>query len=400
MTIFDLFGTNDSAKEDEPEEYIPCRVFDWRGQNKSIQFNAFREGRNGSMKFDYIIGNPPYQEEMEGTSDTPVYNHFMDAAYEIGEKVELITPARFLFNAGKTPKAWNKKMLEDEHLQVLFYDGRPNGVFPGNEIKGGVAVTYHDKTRNTGAIEHFIPDEVLRNILHKVREHHAFSPLSNVINATEHFKLNGKMYDDHPEFLTMMIKVGNKEVPMVSKGHESDLTSNILDKNASMFSEEKPNDGYEYIRVYGRQGGRRIALYFRADYMQPNDGLHSYKVVVAESNNNGSFGETLVDPFVADKDIATTQTFITMGFCREKSEAEALLKYIKGKFARAMLGTLKITQHNKRETWRNVPLQDFTANSDINWSVPIKAIDQQLYKKYGLSDEEINFIETHVKEME
>ena len=207
------------------------------------------------------------------------------------------------------------------------------------------------------------------------------------------------MYEDHPEFLTMMVKVGNKEVPLVSKGHESDLTSNILDKNPTMFTEYRPNDGYEYIRVYGRQNGKRVARYFRADYMQPNVGLHSYKVVLPESNNNGTFGETLVDPFVADKDIATTQTFITMGFCDNKFEAEALLKYICGKFARAMLGTLKITQHNKRETWRNVPLQDFSSSSDIDWSVTKKAIDQQLYKKYNLSDEEIAFIETNVKEM-
>ena len=387
---------------DEPSEEIVgtlSKIKNWRSKY-SFEYKKLKE--TGFMKkkmFDFIIGNPPYQDEMEGTSDTPVYNYFMDAAYGIGEKVELITPARFLFNAGKTPKAWNKKMLEDEHLQVLFYDGRPNGVFSGNEIKGGVAITYRDKTRNTGAIEHFIPDEVLRNILYKVRAHHTFTTLSKIINATEHFKLNGKMYEDHPEFLTMMVKVGNKEVPLVSRGHESDLTSNILDKNARMFSEEKPSDGNEYIRVYGRQGGRRIALYFRADYMQPNEGLHKYKVVVPESNNDGTFGETLVGPFVADKDIATTQTFITMGFCDTKYEADALLKYICGKFARAMLGTLKITQHNKREAWRNVPMQDFTVNSDIDWSLPINEIDRQLYKKYRLSDEEITFIETHVKEM-
>ena len=55
------------------------------------------------MKFDYVIGNPPYQETQEGTSDNPIYNCFMDAAYEIAEKVELITPARFLFDAVKTP---------------------------------------------------------------------------------------------------------------------------------------------------------------------------------------------------------------------------------------------------------------------------------------------------------
>lgn len=64
-----------------------------------------------------------------------------------------------------------------------------------------------------------------------------------------------------------------------------------------------------------------------------------------------------------------------------------------------MLGILKITQDNNRETWRMVPNQDFTLNSDINWNTSIANIDKQLYKKYGLSPEEIDFIETHVKEM-
>ena len=127
LSLFDLFDLGD--KQDEPEEKPPCRIFDWRGQKKSIEFNAFKEGRQGSMKFDYIIGNPPYQEENDGTSDNPIYNMFMDAAYEISEKVELITPARFLFNAGKTPKAWNKKMLEDEHLSILHYEQDSSSVF-------------------------------------------------------------------------------------------------------------------------------------------------------------------------------------------------------------------------------------------------------------------------------
>lgn len=65
-----------------------------------------------------------------------------------------------------------------------------------------------------------------------------------------------------------------------------------------------------------------------------------------------------------------------------------------------MLGTLKVTQDNNKGTWKNVPLQDFTSNSDIDWSKSISEIDQQLYKKYELDEEEINFIETHVKEMD
>lgn len=73
------------------------------------------------------------------------------------------------------------------------------------------------------------------------------------------------------------------------------------------------------------------------------------------------------------------------------------MKYIKTKFCRALLGVLKITQDNTQSKWACVPLQDFTADSDIDWSKSIPEIDQQLYKKYDLNEEEINFIETHVK---
>ena len=121
------------------------------------------------MKFDFCIGNPPYQEEMEGTSDSPVYNSFMEATYGIGEKVELITPARFLFNAGKTPKIWNQKMLSDKHFTVLSYEPDGTKVFPGTDIKGGVAVHYHDMKKDFGAIEVFTAFEELNDILKKVK---------------------------------------------------------------------------------------------------------------------------------------------------------------------------------------------------------------------------------------
>ena len=76
------------------------------------------------MKFFAAIGNPPYNVEAQktSTSDDPIYHVFMDEAYKVADKVELITPARFLANAGKTPVSWNKKMLADEHLKVLFYE--------------------------------------------------------------------------------------------------------------------------------------------------------------------------------------------------------------------------------------------------------------------------------------
>ena len=85
--------------------------------------------------------------------------------------------------------------------------------------------------------------------------------------------------------------------------------------------------------------------------------------------------------------------------CIRDREASACLEYVKTKFARCLLGTLKVTQHNGRDTWMNVPLQDFTSNSDIDWSQSVANIDRQLYAKYQLSAEEIEFIERMIKPM-
>ena len=90
---------------------------------------------------------------------------------------------------------------------------------------------------------------------------------------------------------------------------------------------------------------------------------------------------------------------MSIGSFDTEGEAKACYKYICSKFSRAMLGVLKITQHNSPEKWAYVPLQDFTPNSDIDWSKTIPEIDQQLYRKYGLDAAEIEFIETHVKPM-
>ena len=128
--------------------------------------------------------------------------------------------------------------------------------------------------------------------------------------------------------------------------------------------------------------------------------MNKYKVFLSSANGNGIFGETLTPPFVVDPGVASTETFLSIGLFDDRFSANNLLKYIQTKFARSLLGALKKTHHITVETWSFVPIQDFTPQSDINWSKSISEIDQQLYKKYGLSQEEIDFIETNVKEME
>lgn len=98
--------------------------------------------------------------------------------------------------------------------------------------------------------------------------------------------------------------------------------------------------------------------------------------------------------------VGNTQTFISIGDFKTEFEANAVMKYIKSKFARVMLGILKITQDNTSKVWKLVPMQDFTPNSDIDWSQSINDIDQQLYRKYDLSQNQIDFIESKVQEMD
>lgn len=343
--------------------------------------------------FDFVIGNPPYQEDMKDTSDAPVYNLFMDAAYNVAEKVELITPARFLFNAGKTPKVWNRKMLSDPHVKVLRYEQNSSRLFPNTDIKGGVAVTYRDENKEFGAIGVFTSYDELCTIQAKVSSHFAFNSLSGWIYAPESYKFSETLWLEHPELKSRL-----------SKGHDYDIVTNIFSKLPEIFYDRPLSQG-DYLGVVGLIKNKRHTKWIKRKYIKPHPNLMSYKIVLPKSNGTGAIGEVLStpligEPLIGEPLIGHTQSFISIGALSSVEEAEALLKYIKTKFARTLLGILKITQDNKKSTWQHVPLQDFTTSSDIDWSQSIADIDQQLYRKYDLDEHEINFIETHVKEME
>jgi hypothetical protein len=343
-----------------------------------------------SKKFDVVIGNPPYQEEAQGagTRDTPVYHLFMDAAYEVGKKAVLITPARFLFNAGFTPKAWNTRMLADTHLTVPHYVPNSDELFPGTDIKGGIAVTYRDDARQVDPIITFTRYPELNTILHKMMKSHGGS-LEALITTSRSFRYMPKLYEDNPELLALR-----------PRGNEALVESNALEQFSKVFHEAQPGDGNDYVQVLGLVDRARVYRWIRRDYFGGPKSLSKFKVALPKANGSGVLGEALSTPVVLGPDMGTTHTFITIGSFDTEAEAQACLKYVKSKLARAMLGVVKITQDNKRHAWRHVPMQDFTAGSEIDWTVSIPQIDAQLYAKYGLDPDEIAFIEAKVKPME
>ena len=145
---------------------------------------------------------------------------------------------------------------------------------------------------------------------------------------------------------------------------------------------------------------QRVIKYIDKRYIKNVENLDKYKVFVPKANGTGALGEVLSTPLIGEPLIGSTETFISIGAFNTKEEAKNTMSYIRTKFARTMLGILKITQDNTAKTWKLVPMQDFTANSDIDWTKSISEIDQQLYRKYNLSQDEIDFIETKVQVME
>ena len=186
---------------------------------------------------------------------------------------------------------------------------------------------------------------------------------------------------------------------MQGKGTAAKITSNAFENLPEIFLESESECNGKGVKIMGRINSKREIRWIKAEYLQYCNYLDYYNVFVPEANGTGAIGEVLSTPVIGVPVIGHTDTFLSIGKFASAQEASACLKYVKSKFARCMLGTLKATQHNPKNTGTNVPLQDFTSNSDIDWSKSVAEIDAQLYAKYGLSEDEISFIESMIKPM-
>ncbi len=348
-------------------------------------WNGDKKNKN-KMKFGAVVGNPPYQVEGASTRKAPIYHIFYDLAFELAPKVSLITPGRFLYKAGQTPNEWMTKILADPHFKVVRYFQNTAEVFPTVDIKGGVVITYRDRDRNFGAIGFFSEFKELVSILRKVKLHKEEN-ICNLISSQGLYKFTELTFEDYP-----------RANDVQGKGTGSKITSNSITELHEVFTEDcQDNDSIQILGLYKKH---REYRWIKKKYLQANEYLPKYNVFVPEANGTGAIGEVLSTPIIGTPMIGHADTFLSVGCFDTEEEAEACLKYIKTKFARTMLGTLKATQHNPRDTWANVPLQDFTSSSDINWEEQIADIDRQLYRKYGLSADEVAFIEKMIKPME
>ena len=307
----------------ETPDYFECKYTDF-----IIKKYKTHHKTKWLMRFDFVIGNPPYQDETVGgnTSFAPqIYHVFLDASYKVSDRVELIHPARFLFDAGSTPKDWNRKMLQDKSFKVLEFYPNVASVFPGIELTGGVVISYHDTTKDFGAIGVFAAYEELNSILRKVNNSLEFKSMEDIVVTRTIYRLTDKLHEDFPEAKGQL-----------SKGHAYDMSSNIFDVLPQVFYREKPCDNNEYIRMLGRKEGKREYMFIRRDYVNTSRicNVDKYKVVISKADGAaGTIGKPIPARVIGKSLVecpeeGTTESFISIGAFDTEEEALSCQQYI------------------------------------------------------------------------
>ena len=334
------------------------------------------------MKFDAVVGNPPYQGESENNRKPSIYPLFYDAAFNLSDYTTLISPARFLFNVGDTSKEWNSKMLNDSNFKVVKYFENSQAIFPTVEIKGGVAITVRDKNTDFGKIGIFTKSPEMRIVLDAVLDKNVES-IMNDISSRGVYRFTDAFFHDFPD-------ASNR----LGKGTGNMMASNAFACVPEAFHDEEPD--FDAIRILGLEDKKRTWKWIARNYIQDNGYIGTYNVVLSKVNGNGKFGEALTTPIVIGVDEGITDSFISIGKYDSPDKAEKARIYIMTKFARAMLGIKKVTQDNPGHFWEYVP-NPFSLNLD--WTQDISDIDEQLFSFFELGDNEKSFIRNNVTAM-
>lgn len=382
----------------------PIRITDWqKGTEIPLNKICAMADKGKRRFFDLAVGNPPYQliNRGKGYGSNPVYHIFIDLARELAAKGTLIHPARFLFNAGKTPREWNERMLADPAFKIEKYWDKSKDVFPSVLIMGGLVISSWDVANLGEPTGSFMGHPLVKSILQKVKAKDGFLPFSPLVHPRQLHRMATA------EALAMREEAGATIAQMpLTKKETKGLPSNAFISLKERFRMEPPQDAEDgqWLHVQGMIKRKRTSRWTRRELMLPEPTTDMYKVLVPKSNGNpavGRAGRTMVIglPVVAEPGEIHTDTFLTIGGFATREEAEACLKYIKSRFARTLISTLKVTQDNARKTWANVPLQNFGKGSDIDWNQGVDAIDEKLFEKYGLTREERSFLMEAVREM-
>tara|TARA_B100000963_G_scaffold333253_1_gene325456 strand:- start:456 stop:4415 length:3960 start_codon:yes stop_codon:yes gene_type:complete len=351
-------------------------------ENETIKIN------NNNMKFNAIVGNPPYQKSISTNKDNSalskqIFPYFIRLCIELNpQHLSLITPSRW-FTGDAQDKSFLKlrEFIQDHNsIKEIHNYNDASKVFNGVEIKGGVnhflyqrgfsgEMTFYNykdnvvtQNRRPLFIDGFnvvLSNDIYIKTIKKITSID-FKSLTEITTGRNAFGIIGK-----PSFLEQ-----------VSVTEYSQNLSTLICKNG-------------------------ITRYIDSDIVQKNrDIFENYKVFISKSAGAPRSDKNIIGKaFLGGPLVACTDTYFPVGSFKDEIQAQNLKKYFHTKFLRYLVSILKSSQNVTQIVYKFVPLQDFTSKSDIHWTKSIEDIDKQLYKKYKLSKEEIEFIEKMIKPM-
>jgi site-specific DNA-methyltransferase (adenine-specific) len=335
-----------------------------------------------NMKFDVIVGNPPYQlsDGGFGASAKPIYHKFVEQAIKLKPRfISMIIPSRW-FAGGRVGELsdFRVKMLGDKHIRVIhdFQDARD--CFPGVEIKGGVNYFLWDRD-NQG--------------LCKVISH----ANNSIISESERYLLEEGLstFIRYNEAIPILRKVRSKNEKsfsdLISANDPFGFDVRIEGTMKRVKPKYKLNSFKESVKFYYNGWRKEGVGYIDKKYIKKNlDWLNSKKLFIAKSIGSGDSKTDYMKPFIPDNPSCTSETYLVIGPFDSQKHLENAISYIETKFFHFMVSLKKITQEARRGVYEFVPMQDLSQS----WS------DKNLYKKYDLTKEEIAFIESMIRPMD
>lgn len=332
-----------------------------------------------NMKFDVIIGNPPYQLNDgggDGNSAAPIYHNFINQAKKLNPRyVSMIVPARW-YSGGKGLDDFRQSMLNDDRLSILHDFPETSDCFPGLNIRGGIC--------------YFLWD----------REHHGDCQIFNhkkddiTIDTRPLLEENTDTFIRYNSAISILRKVkAHKEETMDTK-----VSSRLpfgIQSNFSDFSVERTMKDniilYRSERGSSKSSNKRVWV-AEKHILKNKEWKDSMKVLVSKASPGGDeYPHSIITtPILAEVNSVCTETYLIVDFVNSEQEGKNLISYMQTRFFRFMMALIKNTQNISKGVFAFVPVQDFSKP----WT------DDELYAKYGLTEDEIAFIESMIRPME